>query len=299
MTNETQYPHLTPDVALVAEMSESDRIAYINKDRFICHRRAGEILKELESLLVLDNQIRSQGRLLAAHPMMGKTTLISEFLSKHPASDNPGGDAAIVPVISIQYPENAKEGVYAEILKSLNAKIPKTIKSYDLRHFATDLMRKVGVKILFIDEFHNILEGSANAQRKAFNSIKYLINDLQRPIVVSGTSKVITAVASDIQFSSRLQSLIIPRFKNDENFKDLLYGFQLLLPLKKTSDLDSEPLASLIHKHSLGILGNVSDLLNKSAILAIQSGAEMITATEIETIKNIVAKPQSICELLG
>lgn len=299
MTAESRYPHLDKNVAPVADMSSSDRIAYIQRDRFIRHRIAREILDELDSLIARDDQIRPQGRLLASHSLMGKTTLIAEFLSTHPASDNPGGDAAIVPALSIQCPETAKEGVYAEIIKSLNVKPPKSMKTCDLRHCAIDLMRKVGVRIIFIDEFHNILEGSPNAQRKALNSIKYLINALQRPVVVSGTSEAITAISSDIQISSRLEKLIIPRFKNNDDFTDLLYGFELLLPLRRASNLDSNDLPELIHTHSNGILGNIADLLNKAAIIAIKSGTETISRLEIESIKSVKEKSLSIRDLLG
>jgi hypothetical protein len=121
------------------------------------------------------------------------------------------------------------------------------------------------------------LEGSATAQRKAMNSIKYIMNEVRRPVVVAGTAEVLTAVSSDPQISSRLRPLPLPRFDDDEVFQEMLAGFEMLIPLRKASELDSAAMSQLIYEHTDGIVGHVSDLLNKSAILAIKDGVEQIT----------------------
>lgn len=300
MADSNRYPHLSPLVAEVADLDDQARLDYIAKDRFIPYPRADEVLAEMEELYRRDDAIRPQGRLLVGHPLMGKTTLIAEFLKRHSAFDNPDGDAAIVPVVSIQFPEIANDGVYPEILARLNARLPKASKPRDLRQTTVDFLGKVGMRLLIIDEFHNILEGNASAQRKGLNSIKYLMNELRRPVVVIGTAEVINAIKSDPQIYSRLRPMILPRFQDDASFQELLVGFEALLPLRKPSNLHDPELSSLIYQYTLGIMGNVSDLLNDAAKLALKNGTEQITEVELTTIKDKSDIPtKTLVELLG
>jgi len=281
MTREERYHHLHPNVARMAEQSNERRIKYIEQDRFVVHRRAEEILNELETLYRMEDSVRPQGRLIVGRSLMGKSAIIDQFMKNHRATDNPDGPAAVVPVLSIQYPDTAKEGIYPEILRKLNAVPSSNAKPHQVRADAISLVQTVGCRIIIVDEIHNLLEGSATSQRKGMNSIKYLMNELRRPIIVAGTAEAINAVRADEQISSRLKPLPLKRFKDDEDFMELLAGFEMLLPLRRPSALDEPSLASLIHRATLGVTGNVSDLLNKAAIAAIKSGDELISEDEI------------------
>ncbi len=284
MTPEEHFPHLTATAAVMADLDDEVRIAYIRRDRFVIHKRAEAVLTELEMLYRMEDAVRPQGRLMVGRSLMGKSTIFDEFLRNHRASDNPEGDAAIVPVLLVQYPDAAKEGIYPEILSKLNARMPTNSKLQDLRKATVDLLRRVGVRLLLIDELHNVLEGSANAQRKGLNSIKYLMNELRRPVVCAGTVEVLNAIKSDPQMYSRLKRLPLARFEDDADFQELLAGFELLLPLRKPSNLYDEMLSSYIFQASLGVVGEVADLLNSAAIYAIESGIECITEDVIKAV---------------
>lgn len=281
MKPDERYPHLSPNVAVMADQPSDIRIKYIEQDRFVVHRRAEEILNDLEMLYRMEDSVRPQGRLIVGRSLMGKSAIIDQFLLNHRATDNPDGPAAIVPVLSIQYPDTAKEGIYPEILRKLNAAPSSNAKPHQVRSDAISLVQAVGCRIIIIDEIHNLLEGSAPAQRKGLNSIKYLMNELRRPIIAAGTAEAVNAVRTDEQISSRLRPLMLKRFKDDEDFMELLAGFELLLPLRRPSLLDEPVLSSLIYGYTLGITGNVSDLLTKAAVAAIKSGTEQITEDEI------------------
>lgn len=282
MTPDERYPHLSPEAAVMADQPDAERILYIREDRFISHRQAEEVLAELEVLLQVKDAVRPQGRLLLGPSLMGKSTILDEFLHRHPAHDNVEGDAAVAPVIMVQYPESANEGIYPEILSKLNARMPFNTKAPELRRATVEMLRTVGMRMLVIDEMHNLLEGSANAQRKGLNSIKYLMNELHRPVVVAGTIEAFNAVRTDTQIHSRLRPLPLTRFKDDLAFQELLQCFELLLPLREPSYLADPALSSLIFENTLGIIGHVSDLLNTAATYAIQEGIERITPEMIQ-----------------
>lgn len=285
MTPEERYPHLAPAAAAMADQDDDARIAYIQRDRFVPHGRAEEILNELEMLYRMEDAVRPQGRLLVGRSLMGKSTILDEFMRNHRASDNPDGDAAVVPVVLVQFPEQAQEGIFPEILARLNAHVPANTKSQGLRGHAVDILRRVGMRLLLIDEFHNVLEGSARAQRRGIASVKYLMNELHRPVVVAGTIEVLNAVSSDEQIRSRLRPIPLARFEDDARLQELLAGFEMLIPLRKPSGLDDPVLSTRIYEHTLGIVGHVSDLLNKAAILAIKEGIEKITMDLIDATK--------------
>lgn len=284
MKPEERYPHLVSGAAKMADLDNETRIAYIRRDRFVPYKRAEEVLNDFEMLCRVEDAVRPQGRLMVGRSLMGKSTIFNEFLRNHRASDNPEGEAAVVPVLLVQYPDSAKEGIYPEILAKLNARLPGNAKPQDWRKAAVNLLRSVGVRILLIDELHNLLEGSANAQRKGLNSIKYLMNELQRPVICAGTVEVLNAIKSDPQMYSRLKRLPLLRFQDDADFQELLVGFEMVLPLREASGLDDVQLSSQIFKITMGIVGEVADLLNSAAIYAIESGDECITEDVIKAV---------------
>lgn len=297
-TPEERYPHLAPEAAVVADQDYAQRIAYINRDRFISHRRGEEILEDLETLYNMEDALRPQGRLLVGQPLMGKSTLLEEFQLRHPAEDNPDGEAARVPVVYVQYPESANEGIYPEILAQLNARLPGNTKAPELRRATVELLRQVGMRMLLIDEMHNLMEGSANSQRKGLNSIKYLMNELRRPVIAAGTIEAFNAIRTDTQIRSRLRPMPLQRFQDDEAFQELLHCFELLLPLRKPSNLADPDFSSTIFQSTLGIVGNVSDLLNKAACYAIKEGVECITPEMIKDIHWGILTDNELREML-
>jgi hypothetical protein len=301
MTLAEKYPHLSAEVALVADQSDKLRIAYLHQDRFVPHPQAEALLSELEMLMNLPDAVRPQGRLIVGQSLMGKSTVLDEFARRHPADDNPNGNAAIVPVISVQYPETADEGIYPEILARLNAHMPTNSKPRDMRKQTVALLRQVGMRIILVDEVHNLLQGNSNAQRKGLNSIKYLANELRRPIVAAGTAEALNAINTDPQISSRLRPMILKRFTDDEEFALLLAGFELMLPLRLPSDLafgDGE-LSSLIYSLTYGVVGHVSDLLNRASVFAIENGIDRITAEVLHEVEWGVESTESLKAKLG
>lgn len=290
MRPEERYPHLAPVAASMADQDTEKRIAYIRRDRFVPYARAEDILNELETLFRLEDAVRPQGRLLVGRSLMGKSTLLDEFMRNHRASDNPEGDAAIVPVVSIQVPDQAREGIYAEILAHLHAHVPSNVRDKDVRQHAVELLRRIGTRLILIDEFHNVLEGSASVQRRAISSVKYLMNELRRPVVVAGTVEVLNAVVSDEQIRSRLRPLPLARFEDDAEFQELLAGFEMLIPLREPSGLADPALSSRIYERTFGVVGYVSDLLDEAAILAIKDGTEKISAETVEAAQCVAER---------
>lgn len=276
-TDKEKYPHLHGDVKLDADLPDEDRIRILFIDRFIPYDRADEILSELELLYSLEDSIRPQGRLIVGSSLSGKSTILNEFALRYPADDNVEGDAAYVPVLRISVPESPREGIFNEILGKLNVTLPRGSKAQDVRSAAMGLMRDIKMRMLIIDELNNLLEGSTNQQRLVLNSIKMVMNELQRPVVVAGTDDALHAVKTDPQFGSRLQAMPLKPFQRGKSLSGLLRGFESTLPLRKASNLSERKLATKIHLMTGGYIGRISDLLNRAARYAIIHKTEQIT----------------------
>jgi hypothetical protein len=140
------------------------------------------------------------------------------------------------------------------------------------------ILKQVGLRMLIIDEVHNVLTGSVNKQRQFLNVLKYLGNDVQIPLVGLGTKEALRALQADPQLANRFEPAALPRWRLDQEFQRLLVSFERALPLRKASRLADERLARSLLALSEGSLGELSTLLTAAAVYAVQSGAERIDA---------------------
>lgn len=277
MTETSRYPHLNGDAAVAADMDNNDRIKYMYADRYVPYSRADNVMSELEFLMGLDDAIRPQGRLLVGSSLSGKTTILREFLKNHPADDNLDGEAVKVPVLYVPLPESPKDSIYYQILGRLGVQLPSYTKFHVIRETALKLMRDIGMRVLIVDEVGNLLEGSKSAQRLAMNTLKAIMNEIGRPLVAAGTEDALQAIRTDQQILSRLAPIPLQPFKCDKQFSLLLAGFEMMLPLRVPSNFGKDSnLVRKVHLMTGGVIGNVSDLLNRAAEHAIKSGIEYV-----------------------
>lgn len=223
---------------------------------------------------------------------MGKSAIFKEFESDHPASDNIGGDMALVPVFRMQFPETGSDGIYSEIIRKLNSEPVTAPSSSKLRSLALNILDRVGNRVLIIDEIANVITKDLNRQTIAMNATKFITNELERPIVLGVTPEAFTVVNKDKHLKTRFEPIFLPRFKDEtgdnggNDYREFLFGLEMALPLRKPSGLATDPeIAHEIMLRTHGITGNIVKLVVACARHAIASGEECITA---ETVKNVV-----------
>ncbi len=270
--------HLSPKAVEQLNHSDKQRIEYIRSPRWIGYPQAEQILAKLEDLLVYPPQHRMPNMLLVGDTNNGKTMLVSRFLSKHPAHDNPNGNHIIAPVILIQAPPIPDESrFYNTILDLLYAPYKAHDRADKKLAQVLHLLKRIQTKMLIIDEIHHILAGNLNKQRAFLNVIKYLGNELQIPIVGVGIKDAYRAIQIDPQLANRFEPAILPRWELDKNFLRLLMSFERMLPLKQPSNLHDRELANKLYSMSEGYIGELSRLLTQMAVLAVQQQTECIT----------------------
>lgn len=272
-----EFSHLHPSVVKVLDLDKDARIAWLKKARWIGYPRAQQVLAKLEDLFHHPRDLRMPNMLLIGKSNNGKTKVIDQFLQRHPPDENPNGEHIIANVLYVQAPPTPSEAaLYYEILGSLFVSVPTS--SVDAKRSRTiQLLRDIQLKVLVIDELHNVLAGSTVKRQTMLNVLKYLGNELQISIVGCGTSDLLRAVGIDPQIQNRFTPEFLPDWKMSKEFRQLLKSFEHILPLKRPSDLIDSRIAGKILAMSEGIIGEISLLLNEASIFAIRNNVESIT----------------------
>ena len=271
--------HLDPKTfEFVEKANIEERIRHTRSFKWIGYTGAVKVLNKMESFLTYPKSHRMPNLLLVGDSNNGKTAILNRFNQKHLAYLDKKTDKLINPVLLIQAPpEPDEKRFYNAILEKLFAPY-KTSEKIDSRYMRVkNLLLDLETKLLMIDEIHHVLAGSPSKQRTFLNVIKHLSNDLQIPLVCSGTKLAFNAVQSDHQLANRFEPRVLSRWSNDTEFRRLLLSFERLLPLKSESHLIENSMSSKILAMSDGLIGEVAKILELSAVLAIESGVEKVT----------------------
>lgn len=262
-----------------AEKNTKDvRIEQLLKSKWIGYSTADKILERLEDFMVHPQVHRMPGLLIFGETNNGKTTIINEFVRRHPViKDEQSGDVEL-PLVRIEMPPDAnQDSIYISLLRELYVPFQLNSKKEQKANQVFMVMRRLGVRMLIIDELHNLLDANRLKQNQVINTIKYLSNTLQIPIVGVGTKEAKNVFRSDGQLSNRFKPVELPKWKLDLEYRKLLASFEKVIRLEQPSGLDTKELAIEIMSMSEGWIGEISDVIKEAAILAIRNGDEKIT----------------------
>jgi hypothetical protein len=277
--------HLIPAVQARAMLGKEERIIEMRKPVWLPYPAAEKILEMLEDMLAWPHRSRMPNLLLVGPTNNGKTTILEEFVSRHPPDPMAEADASVVPVLMVKAPPTPDEkAFYVSILMHFATPITRTGSAHDKRLQACALMAQTKVKMVIIDEIQDILAGDMKRHRAMLNAIKSLGNALKIPIVAAGTEPALNAVNVDPQISNRFHPAYLLRWLPNESFFELLKNFEAVLPLREPSRLHECALARKIHEMSEGILGEVELILSRAAIHALKNGKERIDIRTLESI---------------
>jgi hypothetical protein len=293
--------HLNATATAWLELNDEERIFKLHGERWIGYDRAREIINKLNWLITYPKKRRMPNLLIVGDTNNGKTMIIHRFKEQHPPDDNPDGDAKIIPVIIVQAPPTADEGrFYDLILSQLNAPFKDKEKPGIKYIQVVKICQFVGLRILIIDEIHDIIAGSKSNQRVFRSAIKQLGNDLQISIVGVGTDAAYNAIQSDEHLANRFEPAVLPRWMISDKLpptKDpylkLLVSFERMIPLRNPSNLDSKTMALKLLGMSDGLIGELSSILTRAAEQAIRNKREKIDAVTLNEIGWIAPSDRS------
>ena len=284
------YAHLHAAVRPLADEDAASRIWHIRMDRWIGYARADAAIEALEELLDFPQRTRMPNLLLVGPTNNGKTMIVEKFRRAYPSIDAADNESRVarVPVLSVQMASGPDESrFFAAILDQLGMPYDNRARLVALQDVAVRTMRLTGVRMLVIDELHNLLSGSRSRQRQLLNLLRWLGNELHIPLVGVGTGEALQAINSDDQLVSRFEPLMLPLWTEGDAFRRLLGTLEAVLPLRRPSNLTDPALSAKILTAAEGVLGEVIAIVNRSAVLAVKSGREAISARLIDDIRFI------------
>ena len=277
--------HLLPNIREITLLSTKERIEKLRSEYWIGYTRAQEALSRMEELLNYPKRVRMPNMLLISPTNNGKTMIIEKFRRNHLPYTSENGEYEIIPVLKVQMPSNPSvRRFYAVIATELGAPVTyNTTAKYET--ICIKLMRATKVKMLIIDELHNLLAGNNNVQREFLNVLRFIGNEMQIPIIGVGIKDAYLAIRTDDQLENRFEPFILPIWQNNNEFIKLLKSIMMILPLKKPSQLLDTELRSMLLSKSEGSIGEIMTILTRAASEAIISGKELIDLEILERTK--------------
>jgi hypothetical protein len=285
--------NLTKEALEYLSKNDNERILYCKKDHWIGYGAALKLIEILEDKFYDPPQMRHEGLLIYGDSNNGKTAILKKMYDLHKVKLEPieKGDITTyeIPILYFQAPTIPDESrLYSLILDELcvpHKRIEKvTIKANLVKHY----LRKLGTKMILIDEIHSALTGNLNKQRTFIDDLKQLSNSLSLTIILAGTRIAHSALSIGAETESRFPSIELPRWNNDRKYRSFVATYERCLPLKEASNLAEDPeiMSALFHK-SEGLIGKTVNLIKKAAVKAIKSKREYIIADDIEYLPKL------------
>ena len=282
-------PNLAPQFRKYLEMSDEERIYFIQKDKWIDYPLANKVLLKMQDIFNAPKSIRSRGMLLYGDSNNGKTAILKKFyrnFSKDEYIDEDEDLIHLMPIVYVISEFSSDESImFSKILSAMNVPVnhkEKVTKKKEEVIYNLGIMK---TKLIIIDEIQNVLQGPYNKMTQLITSLKTLNNTTAIPIILAGTQDAMSAISIDNQTKSRFKPLELPNWNNDENFSRFITTIEAMLPLKKASNLyQNYELLTYLHELSNGCIGEVIDILKDASIYAIRTKSEKITKKEIKKI---------------
>jgi hypothetical protein len=274
--NPPQAPaHLHPAARELSQLPREERLQRIRADRWIGYPKAVNAVERMEVLFGWPRKQRMPNLLLIGPTNNGKSMIVERFRRAHPTVTGPGGEN--IPVVCLQMPpEPSALRFYTALLSAIGAPLRPQRRLPEAERLALSLLREVGVRILVIDEIHNVLAGPGEKRREFLNLLRFLGNELHVPLVGVGTREAYLAVRSDDQLENRFEPIILPLWEVGDEARSLLASFAASFPLRRPSLIDTEDMTRYLLARSEGTIGELARLLTAAAVAAVETGEERI-----------------------
>jgi hypothetical protein len=155
-----EYEHINKDFKSLLSLNNEERICKLNDHIWINYPKTKEVISLLNDLINRPKKPRMQNLLIVGESNNGKTSLVNQFSESHPDSTFEGDDGvfqSMKPVVVVQFPASADEkGLYISILECFWVPFRPTDTTAKLRYQSIHLLRSCNVKMLILDEIHNL-----------------------------------------------------------------------------------------------------------------------------------------------
>ncbi len=284
-----RYPHLASNVLKVIEGTVAERVYFLKQDHWVGYPIADELLAEMFDLLDSPRISRMEGILIVSSPFNGKSTLLRRFRDKTAPTKKADGSFLEVPTLLVNSPSVADEKRFLQsILRELHSPYSSLGSTGSLESIVKEYFHKLGLKVLLIDESHNLISGDKAQNEVCINLFKSFMNDSQISIVAAGIPSAMNALQFDSQLETRFMVKVLPRWSHDVELLRLVLSFERLLPLREPSLLkESLDLVTTLFELSEGRIGELFRLMKSMAIYELRCGREVISEASLAAVSKL------------
>ena len=284
MPAEASTAHLGERAQQILGLSDAQRIAWIDRDLWIGYGRARDAQARLEQILHSERRMRPDNLLIIGASNNGKTAIAHRFHAQQTLPEDPAAERSRIPVALIQAPNGPRiPQLLTAIIAALGREVAARRTMAQLRNETYKAMRDVGLRLLLIDDLHNI-KGTGVAT---------MLVELREIGSVTGVSlgcfatrEIAYVLRQDEQLANRLEPFLLPRWRvDDPDYLRLLATFERHLPLRKRSGLTEPDIAARILAMADGLIGGIAGLLRRAAANAVRTGHERIDAAILDRVR--------------
>lgn len=272
--------HIDPRLWAVANGPLAARIRQVLVDLMIVHPHLVGLLNEVEWLIREPKRQRARGDVFCGDPGSGKTSIAGHVKKKYPI-DNPqavtSNKCPRVVSISMSGARSTKD-VFKRILIATGAPISRRYSTSDHELIVVETLRRMQCGLLILDEAQDILQIAEREQLRVLETIKYLMNTVNLPVLALGTDPARMAFRADPHLQARFEIHDMPRWTPGEDFGAFLDALERCLPLRFPSNLSDIAIQNALIKKTDGIMDKVMNRIRAAAIEAMIDGSEHVTA---------------------
>jgi hypothetical protein len=273
--------HLHAQIQYLLNRADSERIEYINEDRWINHHACAEVRNRAKSIIILPQIRQASCFMIVGVGGAGKSSLL-ERIAKDSDTWSQRNEATST---HIELRLSA-EPTLANIIRALCEQFgtpPFSHRKDDVPAELQLLLRARGIKIILIDEFNHMFAVNRTEQRKILNFFKNLSGPpLSLNIIAFGTHEALNAISVDTQLKSRFQVFELSHWKPGDELRAFLASYEKFIPLKLPSNLASKEIIQFLSTSLDPTTRNIVNRLKWAAMLAIIEGTERIECDNLD-----------------
>lgn len=266
-SSKTPYLHLAPDYRADANASDEIRIETIKRGVVIEHVAYAKALAQAHWLLSMPAGTPGRGMLLMGDPGAGKSTFGEELKRAH-------GNRIVM--VDAEGARSMRE-FYGRVLESLDGPVARSVHTPDREMAVLRVFKALGIQALVVDEVQDLAEGTDRELQRVLAGIKFLTNTARIPLICLGAQESTQTFRNDKHLAQRLQPFLLPVWKVDQEFADLIGNLESMLPLRKPSSIRNEVALKYLIECSGGSLRPIMRRITCAAVRAILSGEESLT----------------------
>jgi len=258
----------------------------IRRDRWIEYAAASKILALLENIFDQPKSIRPPCAMIVGETNTGKTSIARDFQHRHTPQRSADETDTKHPVVFVETPPGPFLGeFYGGLLRAVNAAVPETLSRQRAETQILNLFPAIGVRMIFVDEIHNILPGSRDQRTIFLNGLKFLTNSLQIPIVVIGTRQAESAFQTDQQFGSRFEPVRVPIWQPGEHYGKFIQTYVTSSGFDMDKSFKTKRITESIQSRTKGRTGDTLKLLRYAMYRSLGNGTNCLHASILDEME--------------